>query len=230
MRVNYPKISMAAALLAAGVLAGCGENQRSFCAYVDAEGSTVRARPEYFDQLSMKVAQVAEAGRNVRVVVGTGAPLTEATVITADFAELTGLEQQPARNADRAELMSRIDEQTATTEANTEDTPGSAIAAGMSLVARNGQCGELVAYTDGLETADLDVYSDDLLTEDGRAALIDRLKQADRIPQLDGASVEMPFGGYLPQGSNLSKERQAALTELWAAWAKAAGGNLTWGR
>lgn len=230
MRTTYPALTT---LLAAGALAaGCGggEADRALCGYVDAAGSTVEIRPDYLDELRDRASQAAEDGRTLRVVVGTGAPLVESSVLTESFSDVTGLEKLPQRDARLTALLGDLAQQVADAEDGLyARADGSAIAAGLTLLARGGACETVVAYTDGLETVDINVYTEDILTAQGRAELVDRLRGLDRVPDLRGTPVEFPFGGTVPQGSELSKKRQAALGDWWAAWTKAAGGKLRWG-
>lgn len=228
---SFPFIAVLT-VIAGLAAAGCGGGpERADCAYVDASGSTQNIRLEYLEALEGQLASAAERGLPVRVVVGTGAPLVESAVLRADFSDVTGLEAQPQRESRLAELLDDVEGQIADSEAGVSGgTQGSGIAAGLTLVARGGACSGVTAYSDGHETADINVYRDDILSSGGRRRLIDRMRSVDRVASLAGARVDFPMGGQLPGGTRLSDPRQAALDDWWVAWTKSSGGSTRWGR
>jgi hypothetical protein len=210
-------------------VSACGGRPPVRCVELDASGSTAPAQVDYFEDLGTRVQTWAAQGDTVRIVVGAGQPMTEATPDSQDFSDTKGVENQALRQVRVDALLARV--RRAIETAGAYDTKGgnagSGIIAGITLVARDG-CTSVVAYTDGLETADVDVYHDDILTVTGREALLDHLASVGMIATLDVAEVDLPFLGYVPSGSSLSKERKAALPAFYAAWIRRSGGTPTW--
>lgn len=225
--------AVAAAIGAGALVSGCGGNKPAFCAYVDAERSTSDLRQTYMADLERRARDAAAAGRRIRILVGTGAPLTESLVRVAAFDDLTSPEQQPDRDARLADLVAQAEDDAIDADLGIgSPSRGSSIAAGMTQLAVNGACakGTLVAYTDGLQTVTISVYRDDIESVAGRADLVQRLRAAGAVADLGGADVEMPFGGLVKAGSILGASRKPALDDLFREWtSESGGGSFTWG-
>jgi hypothetical protein len=226
-RLRIPALVFLAGVLAALAI-GCGGSSKSACVVVDASHSTRFALPTYLEQLEEAVQDRAGAGEAVAAVVATGEPLVEANVETADFAGLDGNEKSGERNERIDEFLGGVEDGARAASARSAAlAPGSGILAAISLVAKQG-CGSVLALSDGLEAADVRMKVDDILGEDGRQELLDRLQQRGRLPDLSGVEVSFPFGGYLPQGTEISKARLAAVPQFWEAYAERAGASLSW--
>lgn len=218
------------AMLAIVLLTGCSRGEApTACVYLDVAGSTSVAQADYAEAVGQLVADAAKAGGAVRVAVGAGDPRTRSTVITQSFEGLDSLEESSRRAAAEAEVLDRVEEESDFASTGEGERPASAVAAGISSVA-DGTCATVTALTDGLETSAIDVYDDPITSTADRAAAIATLREQGVVPDLAGAALDMPFGGYVPQGSRLSDTRKAALEGLWHSYATAAGGRLSWGQ
>ena len=214
-------------------LAACGPEPLTSCYLLDVSGSGRATQATYQSDLEAGVSSDATQGRNVRVLVVRGDPDTEGLVLKRSFAGLQEFEQQGTLHQRLSSLLADLDGQVLDTEAGTANgTSGSAIVAGMRVLARGGGCsGGLTAYTDGLERQAFSVYSAPITGPAGRKEIAERLARAGALPDLrDGVRVHMPYGGYVASGSKLAPERKLALHALWDALVGAAGGDLEFGR
>ena len=213
----------------AGLVAACGSSDASDCVVVDASHSTRFALPTYLERFESSVHEAAEDGGSIAALVATGEPLVESTVEREDFSGLTDREDTGPRSEKEGEFLGRLEDMARAASAGAADpAPGSGIVAAISLVAEQ-RCGSILVLSDGLEAADVRMKVDDILSEDGRQQLLDRVDGRGRLPDLDGIELSFPLGGYLPQGGGqISKQRLAAVPLFWRAYAARTGASLSW--
>jgi hypothetical protein len=213
------------AMLAVAV-SGCDTS--SVCAVTDASGSALYAQAEYRATLTAIVEHQAEVGGSVVHLVAKGQPQTEGDIDRASFSGLTGTERSGERENAIGEFLSEAKAEVArATAGDTSPSEGSGQVAALQLIS-GFDCDRIVLLTDALETTDFDAYSKDLLTAAGRAAMVDRLDRAGRLPDLDGIEVALPFALYVPQGTKLSRAGQVALELVWREIVERSGGTLRW--
>jgi hypothetical protein len=222
--MTRPSFAALAATLAVVIsLSGCGDGRSITCAVVDISGSTALARGEYFPRLRTDIEAVAAKGGTALVVAANGNPLVESRIDEQSFDGLQGTERANERDAKVGAFMETV--QLDAQAAVTSPTPGSGIVGALNLFDGKG-CGLIIVYSDGIERADISPDTEDILTASGRARIVDRLASEGRVPDLRGARISFPFGGYVPQGTKLSQERVAALHPLWQAYARRANAKL----
>ncbi|HZO06716.1 MAG TPA: hypothetical protein VFB52_10030, partial [Solirubrobacterales bacterium] len=182
-------IAVLAVSLAAAIVSGCGDSTSTACVVVDASHSTRYALPDYLERLESSVLDAANAGESVAALVATGQPLVESKVETEDFSGLTSSEDIGERNALAQEFLADVDGSARDASLGTaKPAPGSGIVAAISLVSTRG-CDSMLVLSDGLEAADVRMKVDDILSVDGRTALLDKVEQRGRLPRLEGMTV-----------------------------------------
>lgn len=213
-------------------LASCGDqHEPTACYLLDWGGSTRSLQADYMDAFVDATDRDMREGHALRVLLVRGDPRTESLVLTTTFAGLDSLEQQGKRLQRRGRLLSQLEGQIDDIQAGVgANTPGSAIAAGMSIVSAGGCEAGLTAYTDGLETDAFSVYRDDITTGEGRRQMAQSLDDDNAFGNLTDVTVAMPFGGIVPTGSTLPEPRKRALRPLWEELVRTAGGKLAWGQ
>lgn len=218
---------VAAASLVTGVL-GCGASNRSACVVIDASRSTRYALSDYLEQFEKTLEDSADAGGSMAVVVATGDPLVESSVEQVEFDGLTGTEQTSNRTNAAGNFASRIERAARLAAAGVQNpTPGSGILASIALVADR-RCTSITAFSDGLETTEIRMKRDDILTARDRERLLDGLANRGLLPDLNGVELRFPLGGFLPQGTAISRARLDAVPMFWRAYAGRTGASLTW--
>jgi hypothetical protein len=227
MKVWRAMATAAAVALVVLSLAACGAKPTR-CEVIDVSFSTTFVRTDYMERFAADLTATADAGGRVVAVVVSGNPLVESNPKSQSFAGFEGTERSGERSgmvAAFTEIVQADIEQAGSGVRN--PTKGSGILAGIALMG-SGNCDSITVLSDGLERSDIVVDKDDILTEPGRARLIDQLDARGRVPNLQGAELRFPFGGYVPQGSTLTRERVGALPKFWKAYADRAHASFSW--
>jgi hypothetical protein len=194
----------------------------------DASGSTQYAIADYQNWLTKNVTSVASGGGSVAVVVATGQPLSQSDLMSAAFNGETGEEDTAQRQADVGSFLDQVQSAVSSAQTGSSDpTPGSGIVEGLDLFSGR-HCTAIAALSDGYENESVNVYTQDILSGSGRAALVARLTHDHLTPDFQDVPLELPYGGFEPQGSSLSPARVEALPMFWAAYAKRTHTHLEW--
>jgi hypothetical protein len=226
-RLRFP-VSLFVACVLATLVTACGSSGSPACVVVDASHSTRYALPTYLERLEEAVLESADAGGSVAGLVATGEPLVESKVETVDFSGLTSNEDTGPRNAKAQEFLDNVNDAARAASTGAEArAPGSGIVAAISLVAGQ-DCASILVLSDGLESADARMKVDDILSDDGRQELLDQIEQRGRLPDLERIALDFPLGGYIPQGTGISKQRLAAVELFWQAYAARTSSSLSW--
>lgn len=227
------KTRVFAALVSVAILgfaiAGCGGATHPACVAIDASESTRYALFDYTKRFQQLLGETAESGGSLAVVITTGDPLVESDIEKSiDFGGLTELDQTSERNAAVDEFARQVNRNVRLAVSGvTNPSPGSGIIAAIALLAGQG-CASIEMLSDGLEAADVHMKQDDIVTSSGRNQLLDRLDAQGRLPDLESIDLHFPLGGYLPQGTDISKERLDAVPRFWEAYAQRANASLSW--
>lgn len=229
---TYSRIAVLCIVVGALALtvAACGSGSaHPACIVMDASHSTRYALFDYTRRFRAMLEKTADAGGSLAVVVMTGNPIVESDIEqSADFGALTAVDQTSERAAAVDDFASGVDRSVRLASAGVRDpSPGSGIVAAIALIARQG-CASVEVLSDGLEAADVHMKLEDIVSAKGRGQILDRLSSRELIPDLAGAELRFPLGGYLPQGTAISKARLDAVPKFWKAYADRANASLGW--
>jgi hypothetical protein len=211
------------------LLSGCGGERQTLCITQDV---TNPAQTEaYTSRMQDAVRRAADAQQDVKVVPFAGSPKTESQVVTGSFADV----KDSRVRIEVRTLLNRVDERVLDmqdTFNRDKRSPGSGVVDAIAKATEGAGCSAgVLALTDALELRQFDVYHDDIVSASGRSQIVDRIKDAGALPSLEGVKVTMPFGGIVPDGSEISKDPQRvnALPDIYREIVEAGGGNLEWG-
>lgn len=221
--------AIASALAIAVVIAGCGAG-KSHCMAIDVSGSTKYASPEYQALFQESVDEIASTGGAIRAAVVAGNPLVQSSVQEQSFKGLTGSENTADRAAAVDEFTDGVEDRIpGVSSIKPRSKHGSGVLAAISLLAEGGSCETMTVLSDGLESADA-IFPRDLRTAGGSAAVIASLKRRELIPELAGADLRFPYGGYVPQSRHLTSDDVLLLKQFWTEYAAASGSvGFSWG-
>lgn len=221
-------LSLPPILTAIMILVACASKPVT-CVPIDGSQSARFALVYYQERLRALLGDVASDGGTIRAMVAVGDPSVEANPRTADFSDLTGVERESDRQAAIDGFITDLQTDLQAAAAGTQNpTPGSGIVKAINVLADAGRCDQVVALADGLENSSFRVSEEPIETEAGRASVIDRLDARGEIPDLEGAELSFPFGGFLPQGTTLDDRKLRALPLIWDDFADAAGAGFSW--
>lgn len=209
-------------------LAGCGSSPIA-CQVRDVSGSTVYANADYDRAQASEIRSVAESGGTVRVVVAGGNPMAESTPITRSFTGLNGSENSQQREQQVESLEREIENEVQRAQQGGIDPKaGSGVAAAIVKLSGEGGCGTLTAYSDGVETADAQ-FPEDISDEGDIDNVLEKFSSGGLIPDLNGSTLSMPFGGYVPQTGKLDAPAVQKIKKFWSAYAERADASFKWG-
>jgi len=228
--------AMAAALGLAFVAFGSGGSAApppSGCVILDVSESTSEARSRYASEFAKFATAIADEGSGeICVVVAAADPVAESAPLFTSVAPAPGSVGTPKAPG---EIERNVATATATIEELLEDPPvrqrGSGLVEAASVASEHMHTGDrLLFLSDGLQWSDAGGHLMKMeLTPATIAEQMQKLREADLLPDMKGIDVNFPLLLFHPQSYHGHVVSATKIRAYWEDWAAQTGADLTIG-